>query len=153
MNFLEKNLEDIIFNSPKDELKKRGIDIRGKIKRQVKIGNYGIADIVSYNINKKFREIDICVYELKKEKIDANSMMQAFRYCKGIQRYFEARNCNYFVFNFSVCLVGKNICTGDFCYLNSFLDNVEVLTYDYDFDGIKFKNCGTYSLREEGFNV
>jgi hypothetical protein len=49
MDFLEKDLEDIIFDSPNEELRKRGLNIWGKKKRQLNIGNYGRADIITYD--------------------------------------------------------------------------------------------------------
>ena len=47
MKFLEKDLEDIIFEAPREELAKRGLHIEGKMYRQLRIGNYGIADLVT----------------------------------------------------------------------------------------------------------
>lgn len=51
-DFLEKTLEDIIFETSNDDLKERGLWICGNKKRQVKIGNYGIADLITCNIER-----------------------------------------------------------------------------------------------------
>ena len=45
MTFLEKDLEQIIFETPKEKLQEKGLVIKGKLLRQIKIGNYGIADL------------------------------------------------------------------------------------------------------------
>ena len=50
MNFLEKDLEEIIYNTDKEMLTERGLPYHPfeTFKRQLKIGNYGIADLVSF---------------------------------------------------------------------------------------------------------
>jgi hypothetical protein len=48
MKFLEKDLEEIIFNSCKIKLCNRGLTLPEKIKRQVRIGNYGVADLIGF---------------------------------------------------------------------------------------------------------
>ena len=48
MKFLEKDLEQIIFESGRDSLRERGLSISGKLLRQLRIGNYGIADLVEF---------------------------------------------------------------------------------------------------------
>lgn len=83
MKFLEKDLEDIIFNADNESLQSRGLEIRGFKKRQLNIGNYGIADIVTFErsnyIDEEYAEYVggenkthsrpiITVYELKKNK-------------------------------------------------------------------------------------
>ena len=40
MDFLEKDLEDIIYNASNEQLDKRGLRVRGKRFRQLRIGNY-----------------------------------------------------------------------------------------------------------------
>ena len=51
MNFLEKNLEDIIFETDNVDLRKRDLFIFGKKKRQVRIGNYGTCDTMVVKVN------------------------------------------------------------------------------------------------------
>ena len=50
MKFLEKDLEEIIWDAYKNDklslINNRGLFINGLIKRQLRIGNYGIADLV-----------------------------------------------------------------------------------------------------------
>jgi len=47
MNFLEKNLETILIETPNELLRNRGLKIYGKKRNQVRLGNYGIADLIT----------------------------------------------------------------------------------------------------------
>jgi hypothetical protein len=158
MKFLEKDLEDIIYNTDPDELRKRGLFVHGKLFRQLNIGKYGIADIVC--VERVGRELIINVLELKKEKIDVFSFLQALRYLKGISRYikdYRGIECD---ITFQITLIGKTIdLSNDFVYLSGFdiytsdqeSSFLNICTYDYDFDGIKFNPVNDYSLKDEGF--
>ena len=58
MDFLEKDLEDIIWNAQstregREKLKSRGLNIQGKVFRQPNLGEYGIPDLVSIVYKKK----------------------------------------------------------------------------------------------------
>lgn len=169
MDFLEKNLEDIIFDTDNDKLYSRGLPIIGKKFKQLRIGNYGIADIVSCRkiylpfSNHSFLKID--VWELKKGEIDASALLQAVRYCKGIKQYLE--KCKHFYdFSLNINLVGKYIkSSDDFIYLtdligpddeldyNQGLKEISYYIYEYDFDGISFKREDRYCLINEGFGI
>jgi hypothetical protein len=159
MEFLEKNLEDIIFKTSSNDLRKRGLYVRGKRFRQLRIGNYGIADMVT--INKGYLEdthytipvINITVYEFKKNLIDTDTLLQASRYINGIKRYFykHEKFINKEI-NFKIVLVGKTISkSDDFTFLSDFIKDLQVYTYDYNFDGIKFTERSGWFLTEEGF--
>ena len=54
MSFLEKDLEDIIFETDNDLLFEHGLFIDGQKKRQVRIGNYGIADLITCRGGSRF---------------------------------------------------------------------------------------------------
>jgi hypothetical protein len=174
MDFLEKNLEDIIFETDNELLSKRGLCIGGTKKRQVNIGNYGIADIISFDrftdcLDGKTVEyfIKIRILELKKDKIDAGTFLQALKYCKGIKSYIEKRKLfTSHQILFEIILIGKKIdLSSSFIYLADFLsggDNeyclheyfeLSVYSYSYEFDGIKFDRKHGYSLINEGFNL
>jgi hypothetical protein len=148
MDFLEKNLEDIIFEADNEKLKERGLFIPGKKKRQVRIGNYGIADIVSWTSTPN--RLEITVFELKQKTIDATALMQAFRYKVGIERYISSRKPKLW-FEVNIVLIGKEIGKGDFCYMLSEYSNFYTYTYSYGIDGIKFESQSGYYLRQEGF--
>src|SRR5689334_20163596 len=101
MRFLEKNLEDIIYEADLDSLHSRGLTIHGKRLRQVKIGNYGIADLITierdvfnyaYAVQDTIKPfITVTVFELKKEIVNIHTFLQAVKYLKGIKRYLAHR--------------------------------------------------------------
>lgn len=165
MEFLEKDLEQIIFEADRDLLKKHGLNIQGKIFRQLKIGNYGIADLVTIKkpkyceIIESHNPIEITIYELKKENIGISTFLQALRYAKGISSYFDSK----YEFDsspiFKIVCIGKEIdLKSSYIYLSDFfLGNddekffVENYTYKYGVDGIKFELHKNYRLIKEGF--
>lgn len=162
MTFLEKDLEQIIYESGRDLLEEKGLRVKGKLYRQLRIGNYGIADLVSiskpFYIGKKEDESSlimpgtITIYELKKEKIGISALLQSISYMKGIQSYLGKRGKNN-LFNISICLIGKQIDTsGSFCYISSIYEfPIELMTYSYDINGINFKGNHNFCLKNEGF--
>ena len=165
MEFLEKHLEDIIWESDNTKLQERGLFIEGKKLRQLRIGNYGIADIVTFN--KAYLDIqctkpylEITVYELKKDKIGIGAFLQAVNYVQGIKSYFnEYRPKIHVAFNIVLC--GKEIDkSGSFVYLTDLIFGYENLgtlnflsyyTYSYSLDGLIFKKEENYNLVNKGF--
>jgi len=179
MKFLEKDLEEIIYETYNDnpkELQKRGLYLNGKIKRQLRIGNYGIADLVTFerDIDYEYnpdRFIDkdgvktmifecyinpklvITVYELKKDKIGISAYLQALKYVKGIQSYLDKREFNNNV-EYNIVLIGNELDTsGSFCFIPNFSSNVKFYTYSYGVNGIKFRNKEGYVLTDENFKL
>lgn len=167
MKFLEKDLEDIIWESDRIKLSERGLTVKGKLKRQLKIGGYGIADLVSFEKQTGYygnRYLKITVYELKKDKIGISAFLQAINYVRGIKSYIKMRNKNIEV-SFSIILVGKEVDeSGSFCFISNlitenkettrydgFLDNVEFYTYKYSIDGLQFIPENNYDLSNKGF--
>lgn len=171
MKFLEKDLEQIIYESNKELLLEKGLYIEGKLLRQVKIGNYGIADLIEYKrpyYHEHFKTLckgEIIVYELKQEKIGISAFLQALGYIKGIQSYLEKRNIaeNY---NYTIKLIGKEIdLNSTFIYLTDFISNdneaininfesvfsLRNFIYEYKLDGIHFKSINNYDLINKGF--
>lgn len=163
MNFLEKDLEDIIFQANNNELRNKGLGILGKKYRQLKIGNYGIADVVTiqrgkYNKKtKKHTPLIITVFELKKGDINNEAFFQAVRYIKGISQYLKGRRGCSLLYVFKVVLIGKNKPIGDLIYLPDYVLNaqgdkfLEIYTYNYKIDGLLFDRISGYSLINEGF--
>jgi hypothetical protein len=162
MTFLEKDLEQIIYESGRDLLEEKGLSIEGKLYRQLRIGNYGIADLVSVKRpfyfqwdkehDQKLFKGEIIIYELKKEKIGISAFLQSISYMKGIERYLEKRGKRD-LFNLSICLIGKEIDTsGSFCFLAS-IDEfpISLMTYSYNIDGINFIAHNNLGLINEGF--
>ena len=178
MNFLEKDLEQIIFEADKELLAEKGLRVNGKLLRQVRIGNYGIADLVSiervyyHTYFERHFKGTITIYELKKDNISVSAFIQAIGYAKGIMRWMEQHpkklKClNIENYDINIVLIGKNIDKkSEFLYLadllnndslgdNSLIENfnlsLEMFTYDYDFNGINFTKIKNYSLMNEGF--
>lgn len=170
MNFLEKDLEQIIYEANRHSLADRGLYDFGIFKRQLRIGNYGIADIVSIRrpyvdpTNKVPYKGLITIYELKKDVISGSTFFQALGYLKGIDRYLRKRNKEDF-YDFSIRLIGSSVDTSNsFCYLSEFVNstddscigsynslNLEVYTYKYDFNGISFTEQSGFKMMNEGF--
>lgn len=167
MKFLEKDLEEIIYNADKNVLSERGLDLDGKLKRQVRIGNYGVADLIHFKRpisyydkkeKKKFHVENglIEIIELKNEKISVSAFMQAISYLKGIKRYLYSRDFNDSLYSYRITLIGKTIDhDSSICYLPDLICDeglsVDIFTYRYDFDGIKFNIELGYKLAKEGF--
>ena len=163
MSFLEKNLEQIIYETPNEQLRKRGLILNGKKIRQLKIGNYGIADLITYR-KETFRIpiLQINVLELKKGQIDVNTFLQAIRYCKGISDYMLEERKTEIEFSFDITLIGSSIeLNSSFVYLSEMFSayyppsgcvgNINLVTYKYNFDGISFHYESNYSLINKGF--
>ena len=153
MDFLEKDLEEIIYNTPTVDLWNRHLFLAGKRYRQLNIGSYGVADLVFAQRTPKALEIN--VVELKKDKIGISAFLQAIGYARGIKRYLEFRNFS-FEYNIRVTLIGRtfdknstysfladviNDFTRDEIY-NEFLENY---TYNYGLNGIIFEKQQDYS--------
>lgn len=156
MKFLEKDLENIIYETDNETLNDRGLFVFGKKIRQLNIGNYGIADIVTYKRPKLKSKGLITVYELKKEKIGISAFLQALNYVKGIDRYLRSRNHPIAYYDYKIILVGKDLDTsGSFCFLPDFFYRgrltVEFYTYNFDIDGLFFDEQNQYHLQNDGF--
>jgi hypothetical protein len=156
MKFLEKKLEQIIFEADRGQLSERGLPIYGKLYRQMHIGNYGIADLISFY--REYDRFNITVYELKKHIVDIQAFLQGIGYVRGIKSYLTSRGFNYDL-TFNLTLIGAEIdISSPFCYLPEILpyniDGTEFLsiyTYDYNFDGIAFTSHNNYDLTIKGF--
>lgn len=180
MDFLEKDLEEIIFNSFKADrglsLRKRGLDIDGRMLRQFKIGNYGVCDLITLDVeyepyynpelinsddNVLYSEVlkkktIITIYELKKDKIGISALLQASRYAKGIKRCMNQlySRCDVDDFKVKIVLIGRTIDTsGSFCYLPDIFDDLKVYTYSYSLNGLIFKLQKGYRQENEGFKI
>ena len=140
MDFIEKDLEEIIWETQKTDegrklLAERGLDIRGKMFRQFNLGEYGTCDLLTIEFYDKYPHIS--VYELKRDLIDVNAVMQVCRYVTAIRRYIKYKydsGCDVTSY-----LIGKTIQTNnDFVFLCNELNNIEILLYSIDINGLKF---------------
>lgn len=150
MKFLEKDLEQIIYEADKKELSNRGLTINGHIKRQLRIGNYGISDLIS--IRRYFGKLIITIYELKQNEINVSTLLQALRYAKGVSDYINNFRGKRIEIEYRIVLVGSIVADSDFIYLPEFVDIVKIYTYNYKFSGIYFSEIGTFRLTNNGFN-
>lgn len=168
MRFLERDLEDIIYRTPNVLLRERGLYLRGKKYRQLKIGKYGVADLVCFD--KGFRPKDndpdwpietayhsptITVVELKKDVVNIGALFQSIGYLKGIMRYMDKRYPENNI-QYRIVLIGSELQTGNsFPYIFEFMDGrigLSGYTYEYDFNGLKFQQVNHgWSLTNEGF--
>lgn len=155
MDFLEKDLEEIIFNSDLSKLNQKGLRLQGKLKRQLRIGNYGIADLVSFK-RSYFEGTNIpCLYitviELKLNSISLSGVMQAVAYARGIQDYLEQYKPD-IDYSIGIMIIGKNIDKkSGLTYIPSIFQNIKFFTYSYDIDGIIFDEVKDYALINNGF--
>ena len=176
MDFLEKNLEDIIYESNNDALFRRGLNLCTSKKRQVYIGHYGTADIISYeavrdeempcdyrmsnlscieNCNQsckknKIKYIKIQIIELKQNEININAFLQAVRYTKGIKRYLEFRNF-YKPIKYEIILIGKTLNKNNsFCYLFDLINDFQPSDILYDIVSTFSFSAYTYKYDFDG---
>ena len=160
MDFYESDLEDIIFHSLRtsggvEKLKLLGLEIKDtpiRVFRQLRIGNYGIADIVT--VSKWYfsgiPKLLVTVYELKKNGIDEKALIQAYRYVTGISHYLRNRGINNVIIE--PVLIGRSVANSDWVYLMGNDPLCDVFTYEYKIDGMRFNQQPfSYNLVEPNF--
>ena len=158
MDFSEKDLEDIIFEAMKTRkgiknLRLRGLPVNGYPARQVKLGNYGRIDILTVSLFKKLGHkpytLEFTVYELKKDEIDMDTIIQGCRYVEGLKHLFENTDERIEVV-FSLRLIGRKIDMNDYVFVyNNLPENFEIYTYKYSMDGISFELHDKTFVRSE----
>lgn len=167
MKFLERDLEEIIFNTPNSTLQSIGLDINGTKKRQLRIGNYGISDIVTlhkeYDLKLKYSEttgkltevanpiINLTVYELKKENISLSAFAQSVKYLKGIKTYLEDYRGFYDV-KFRSVVIGKNIPEdSSIIYAGDIFENIDIYQYSLNINGLVFEKLELLNIKNTGY--
>ena len=168
MDFLEKDLEDIIWENLQTEngsynLYCRGfcVDHEKSFYRQVNLGAYGVADIIGFKLLPE-RGMEGCyiayidIYELKKDSISASTFLQANRYAKACLKLVEQYNATlknkHITAIFDFILVGSKVeLSNDFVFLTDTFDNINILTYKINIDGLKFSTHSGYSQKNCGF--
>lgn len=116
--------------------------------RELKIGNYGFADVVTWDEEQKI----IHVYEFKNCDIHTNHFEQIVRYLKGISRSLGINDED---FNDSgVSIIGTIVCTGhkgnDCLYLIDFFDKIDMEIISIKDNTVKVENESGYHLKDEG---
>lgn len=171
MTFLEKDLEEIIHTTDRKILEEKGLFLEGIMKRQLKIGHYGVADLVTFSrdyycqydpCNIKGKEnlyigylepkLVVTIYELKKEKISVSAFMQCVKYAKGLKSWFNERGFSHRL-DINLVLIGKTIdLEGSTCFLpDIFEGKLKFYIYYMDIEGLHFKSKYGYGLINEGF--
>ncbi|MCF6442039.1 hypothetical protein L1077_21650 [Pseudoalteromonas luteoviolacea] len=92
----EKELEDFIFEAAEkdhEELSNRGLFMPDspKFYRQVKLGDYGIADIIAIGRCKETDKLEVFIYELKKEKVSVRDLPQISMYMGGVYMWLRGQ--------------------------------------------------------------
>ena len=154
LKFLESDLEGIIFNAPEGLLAESGLEEEYKqIYRQVNLGKYGIADLISVNYHKDNTPIEITIFELKNHKIDISALLQVSRYLKGVKEFVKYNTEHDLPeFDFKIVLIGREIDTmSNFVFLNECIPNLSCYTYSYDYDGIHFERKSGYYVPDNKF--
>lgn len=163
MKFLERDLEEILFESKMQDIAERGIVTSRHLKRQVRIGNYGRADLIGVdtfdfdNNGVLDKKLEITIYELKQDKVSVSTFLQAIGYARGIKHWLKKHKPRlYDTASFRIVLVGRNVDSfSSFIYLPYLISSenflFEIYTYSYDIDGIKFTTHKDYQIKNSGF--
>jgi len=132
-NFLEKDLEDIIFEN-KDKIHERGLPILyEELERQYQVNGKYI-DLFNYECGDD-NSINFTIFELKKGRIDFNAYTQIVNYFFD-QCLFTKKHKN--IFKVNLILIGSSF--DESVLLSCILsDIIDIYIYKYDYDGIRFE--------------
>jgi hypothetical protein len=155
MNILEKEIEDLVWSADWDLIRERGLPISGRGFRQLNLGSYGISDIVTFDLVKTrytdrketSRHLTVSIYELKKDNITIDTLLQAIRYYKAIQRIIETSPYLIDAVDYEIYLIGKGLDkNGDgFSFITDFCPSINFYTYSIDLvNGLRFKRQDDY---------
>lgn len=150
MNILEKEIEDIVFALCQNQQagRKRGLFLPlANYYRQFNITHYGIADIVGFHFDSDEFCLYITVIEIKKESVNAQTLDQAIRYCKGLKEVFGEKE---YGIAFNIVLIGKTLeIDSSFCFYPDILNNVQIYTFGISLEnGVDFKYQHGYCLAQ-----
>lgn len=157
MKFLERDLESIIYTNY-SKLVHRGLDIdqtfyEGGLKfRQMRLGVFGIADLVYINYSPIQDKWHVQVIECKRGPVNGETYLQAKRYARAVEDILlfspETRRSTRIAT--SVVLIGEKVdCKGQISHAISLDTSCTTFTYKYLFDGIAFRDCSIYWSIEE----
>jgi hypothetical protein len=175
MEFLEKHLEDIIYDAFREtnytSLRFRGLTFLRPgmtVYRQFKVAGYGVIDLLFVDVTRdRFRHTDGLMYnsysvqlypcELKKGPIDYAALGQVYRYVKALSAMacYSADVAPVVIDDVSInpILIGRELDkTNDLVYVMAGLSELRIYTYKYAVDGLAFKEVepDTYrSTRED----
>jgi hypothetical protein len=153
MNFLEKDLETIIFENY-EACEQRGLRIDsaafalGRRYRQFNLGAYGVADLVNVHYDAAINRCWVQVIECKRGPVTVATYQQAKRYVTGLQQVF-AKLYDYAQVRpelvFSTVLIGSHVASNDpFGHVVAQDRSCTSYSYSYGIDGINFSDCSIY---------
>jgi hypothetical protein len=150
MNFLEKDLETIIFENY-EACYTRGLAIdfacypAGDVLRlrQPSLAPYGTPDLVNINYSPERQSLHIQIIECKKDAIDLDTYLQAKRYVSGYRDAlrFLVDSLSFLPGNVFIktVLIGKSFDpSAGFAYLYNDDPDCSAYTYHYSVEGIRF---------------
>lgn len=165
MTFLEKELEDLLFEMLKDPVKltmERNFYCLGMLewRRQVNLKKYGIADIVGIKIetleDEQKTKVTIHVIELKRDVINYATLGQASRYMSAIIKevYEKINNEHEIKIDANISLVGSSIdMAGDFCFMLDTCQNLRIYKANFHpYKGLLFEKLGNYYFKDSQTN-
>jgi len=147
--FYEETLENLIYKNAQSKegreiLHSCGLDIQGKLLRQVTIGNSGRADLVSVYINGREygkHVVYVTVYELKKDIIERRVVFQIAKYLHGLICYFsKSKYAKDFTLKLRAVIIGSDY-DDEKSYeaLTWICPKLELYKYSYELTGLKFE--------------
>lgn len=123
-------------------------------KNQVRIGNYGIADIVGYFDSEDemgAASRSYVVIELKNRELRYEDFFQACRYAKGLERS-HSNNDKIMCSEIRIILFGTNETDADILYLPDLFENIGVYGYEISpKTGFSVREFSSINLLNEGF--
>jgi hypothetical protein len=138
-DFLEKTLEELIFTN-KENLGNRGFpSLLKNTLKQFRLPSGLIIDLLSYEIDDN-QNMAVKIYELKRAKINAGAVFQLLTYEAEIFQLCFSHFPNIHIENY---LIGSEMDANVFL-LNNGHFNLNVLLYDYKFDGLYFRPQAKY---------
>ena len=152
MIFFDKSIKGLIQETETDVLNNKGLGIPlGKRFLDLRIGNYGIADmIVATRIQ---GGLGIVILLFKDYEIGIKDFINALEIRRGIERFYQKRGCklNYTI-KIKIKLVGGDLeKSGGFRYLPNLFPGIENIVYSLGVEGLSFKSLENCILTDEGF--
>ncbi len=137
----EKHLEDFISENRNSSSLKDFLGPWKTIKRQVRLGGYGIADLITlYPERLPWGETMVTanIIELKSVALNMDALGQLSRYMTAVK---EVLNVNHV---YGTLLAPSVEVTGDFAYiLNNLPENIRCFTYSLDLDGFNINEASS----------
>lgn len=137
-DFLERTLEDIIYES-RATIHERGLPPFYKnTKRQFRLPSGKTIDIFTWEIDEKDSSFYARIYELKKELLTEAALLQILGYYEEI---FCAVKVDYKTVVIENILVGTAY-TNTLRKIQHITDDIKMFSYKYCYDGVRFKQYG-----------